>query len=133
MNAENVRSEPWLGVVAPGGWMDGLLRRVSNPRRSRWNKYLRLCKRIPAGSPVAGSTSLDKLEDRRCELIEKEFGGGGRTVDEEVEFRVLQRATGVARTGGVVAMNLCLARQLRRFRKLVEREGATSPSSGDQV
>ena len=112
---EPVRSVPWMGVVVPGGWLDGLLRRVSNPRKHRWNAYLRACKRIPAGSPVAGSTSFQTLNSRRHDLIEKQFEGGGLLANEKEEFQSLQKATSEWLCGGMVCDNLVLARVLRRL------------------
>jgi hypothetical protein len=126
---DSVRCDAWLGVVVPGGWLDGLLRRVSNPRKWRWNAYLRACKRIPAGSPVAGTTAWKKINSRRHDLIVKKHGGGGLLADEEKEFRSLQNVCGVFMCGGMVCQNLVMSRSLRRLRAAFGAEGTTTPSA----
>jgi hypothetical protein len=105
-----VHSKDLFSAVRPTGWMYERLVNISNPRKHRWNKYLRACRAIPETSPVAGSTSWDKINDRRCNLIEN------RATRNEQEFRALQNVAGAVKAPHLVAQNFLLARVLRRLK-----------------
>lgn len=107
-------SEVW-----PGGLLGRCLESICNPRKHRWNAYLRACKRIPKGSPVHGSTSFARINDRRHELISEMFADGSAKYDEikaSPEYQAVSLATSEWLCGPTVASNFLLGRLLRRLR-----------------
>lgn len=105
-----VHSKDLFSAVRPTGWLYERLVNISNPRKHRWNKYLRACRAIPSTSPVAGSTSWDKINDRRCDLIQNRKGR------DEIEFRALQNVAGAVKSPSLVAQTFLLARVVRRLK-----------------
>lgn len=97
--------------VAPGGWLEALLVSVSNPRRIRWNSYLRACRAIPATSPIAGSTSWKAINARRHQLID------GRVRRNDPEFRAIQAVASTVTTPGRIAQMFVLSRIQRRMER----------------
>jgi len=116
-------SKDLFSAVRPTGWLYERLVNISNPRKHRWNKYLRACRAIPATSPVAGSTSWDKINDRRCNLIEN------RATRNEQEFRALQNVADAVKAPHLVAQNFLLARVLRRLK--AENPSSATAAKGD--
>lgn len=106
--------------VRPSGVLGRMLENISNPRRHRWNAYLRACKRIPKTSPVYGSTSFNRLNERRHQLIfemyEKEKRSSKEARESE-EFKALQHATSQWLCGPLVAGNFLLSRLVRRMER----------------
>lgn len=104
--------------VRPTGWLAGVLSRVGNPRKHRWNAYLRACRAIPKGSPVAGSTSFKKINARRCKLIPREIlAHTARPFKRSAELEALQKAVGEWLCGPLVVSNFLSARLLRRLQR----------------
>lgn len=107
--------------VRPKGILGLCLDAIANPRKHRWKAYLRACKSIPKESPVHGSTSFTRLNERRLALCEEMFAKEGRTrkeVKESPEFQALQKATSEWLCGPTVASNFLLSRQLRRLKRM---------------
>ncbi len=112
----------------------GLLRRcldaLDNPRKHRWNAYVRACKAIPMSSPIYGTTSWKKINTRRGELIDKRFQkDGGRSELEEIEFRALQKIAGQIGAPSLVPTNWLLGRIARRARSKANKRRITQASS----
>lgn len=116
----DIGSRDWLGDVRPTGWLGDVLDRVGNPRRHRWQKYLRCCKAIPKESPVAGSTSFRVLNDRRHMLIDR----ASRTdsydaLDCNPEYRALQKATSAWLCGPMVVSTFLMQRKYNRLLRVL--------------
>lgn len=105
---------PLYAAVFPKGWLGDRLHNVSNPRRHRWNIYLRACKRIPKSSPVHGCTDWKKINHRRHTLIEKFIN---EDIPKDAEYLALQEIAGVAFCSSTVVQNFLLARILRRLKQ----------------
>ncbi|WP_395734108.1 hypothetical protein [Prosthecobacter sp.] len=103
----------------PGTYLRRCLDSIRNPRRHRWNSYLRACKKIPLSSPVHGSTHFDLINQRRVAMIT----AAGRTqtwdtLDADPEFIALQNAASEWNCGQLIAGNFLNGRLLRRLEKL---------------
>lgn len=98
--------------LVPGGWIWQRLQNVArNPRRWRWNRFLRACKAIPAGSPVAGSTSWKRINARRIELIDRRVRRDNR------EFLALQEVASAVVSPGRIAQHFIIGRNFRRLER----------------
>lgn len=98
------------------------LEAISNPRKRRWKSYERACRRIPKDSPIHGTTSWDKINDRRHALIDAEIKARGpfikgRKFKRSAELQALQDICGEVMAGSLVAQNFLMGRILRRLRK----------------
>lgn len=111
--------------VRPSGLLGRCLDAISNPRKHRWNAYLRACKRIPKDSPVYGSTSFEKINTRRHALIDEMFADA-ETKSEEIkrspEYVAVTRATREWLCGPMVASNFLMGRLLRRLQTKISSE-----------
>lgn len=134
-------SHDLFAEVRPGGMLGRCLDAISNPRKHRWNAYLRACKRIPITSPIYGSTSFDKINGRRHELIAMMFKReDGKTdilpeydaIKSSEEYQAVTNATSEWLCGGLVASNFLMGRLLRRLKAKVSSANAKSDgTAGD--
>jgi hypothetical protein len=108
-------TDPYAAVrPKPGSLLDRCLQSISNPRKHRWNAYLRACRAIPKDSPVAGSTSWERINARRMHLIDCD--PCGEVYDPE--FEALQRVANEYGTADLAAHCFLLARLVRRLAKI---------------
>lgn len=103
-------------------WPTGLLGRcldsITNPRRHRWNRYLRACKKIPKDSPVYGSTSFQKINDRRHEIIREMLPRGRRKeMKETPEYMALEDCAAAWACGQLTASRFIMRRQFQALCK----------------
>ena len=94
-----------------------VLERVGNPRRHRWNAYLRACRAIPPSSPVHGSTDFKRLNERRLRMIAAARRRRKTPLEKDPEFTALQRATAAWLRGPRVAQSFLLHRKLWRLER----------------
>lgn len=106
------RDDPFADV-RPTGWLLERLKNVSNPRKHRWNAYLRACAKIPKSSPLHGCTSWKKINDRRGVLIEKYIR---LKEPKDAEYLALQKVADEAFCGSLVVQNFLLSRLVRRLK-----------------
>lgn len=104
--------------VFPKGILGDMLESISNPRKHRWNRYLRACKAIPKDSPLSGSTTFQAINNRRHALISEAFKGkrDGSSLDTNAEYEALGKAVSAWLCGPDVAINFLLRRKLHRLR-----------------
>ena len=117
-DAHGVAYDDLFSEVRPTGTLGKALDAIENPRKHRWNAYLRACRNIPASSPVHGSTSFKKLNDRRHELISEMFAADmarESDVKDGPEYKAVSRATSAWHCGPMVASNFLMSRVLRRL------------------
>lgn len=118
----DIGSSDLFSAVRPKGWLGERLKNISNPRKRRWKSYVRACRKIPKTSPVHGTTSWKKINDRRHELIVKEIAEHKKTgkpwteMEHSKELAALQKVCGELCCGPTVASNFLMARLLRRLR-----------------
>lgn len=120
MNAKNkARWNAWLASAgirhdSPFGL---LLWRVYASPKLRWNSYIRACRKIPKDSPVCGSISWKRINERRCELINAAFGSGKKdalvALDRNPEYRALQDVP--CGDASLIVSNFVMGRLLRRM------------------
>lgn len=101
----------------PGSLLDRCLAALANPRKHRWNAYLRACRAIPKDSPVAGSTSWKKINARRGELIDQHHAEYVFPIDgsESPELQALQAVAGAMVCRYHAASAFLMARVSRRL------------------
>lgn len=107
---------PFQGVVKPQGWLfhllDGVLKRAV--RKKRWKSYYRACRRIPKDSPVYGTTSWRKINERRCKLIAKHIACKDEKKIKSPEYHALQAVASEICKAELVVSNFVMRRWLRR-------------------
>lgn len=114
----------YVEQVKQGSFLDRVCRSVANPRKHRWNAYLRACRSIPKGSCCHGSTSFKKLNMRRAQLINKAFRiNGPDTLKDNPEFKALQKATSAWLDAPMIVGSFVMSRRLRRLTKALEEVG----------
>ena len=116
-------------AVRPGGVLGRCLEAISNPRKHRWNAYLRACRAIPKDSPVYGSTSFRRINDRRHDLIVSMFGENSsfrEEVKESPEYQAVSKATMAWCNGPLIASTFLAARLLRRMEKRIAEKGGVT-------
>lgn len=134
-----VRCEDLFSAVRPMGWLGERLKNVSNPRKRRWNAYVRACRRIPKSSPVYGTTSWDKINHRRHQLIDREMAAYAKTKKPWSEFThsaeldALQDVAGEICCGPTVAQNFLMSRFVRRLKTDLAAFDATLKAENDRA
>lgn len=122
LNITTMENTDLFAEVRPGGSLGKMLDSISNHRKHRWKAYLRACKKIPATSPVAGSTSFQRINGRRHELIteyhtREDYEG----LKASLEYRAVSTATSQWLCGPLVAENFLLGRLLRRMQRKLKK------------
>jgi len=105
---------------SPSSLLGRCLDSISNPRKHRWKKYLRACRRIPRESPVHGSTNFHVINARRHDLIDAMYEKEKRcrrAVKESPEYKALDEAVSAAVMGQVIASSFLLSRLLRKIQR----------------
>lgn len=134
-----IESTDLFAEVRPGGMLGRCLDAIGNHRKHRWNAYLRACKRIPKESPVYGSTSFEKINGRRHELIglmfsfedgETDTTPEYDTIKSSEEYQAVSKATSEWLCGPMVASNFLMGRLLRRLQAKVSSANAQGDSVG---
>lgn len=117
--------------IKPGGFLERLLVSVATSRKMRWNCYYRACKRIPKTSPVHGTTSWKRINDRRGQLIDQELRAEHQVgkFKRSEELQALQDVCGTIFTHGTIVQNFLLSRMLRRLKKIRGETISDSPAS----
>ena len=120
MNEPQPSPEPadFYAEVHPGGILGQMLDNIANPRKHRWNKYLRACKAIPKSSPVAGSTSFKRINQRRLEIIHAAFSRDDpAALASDPEKLALSKAVDARCAATTAGSSFLMGRLLRRLQK----------------